>query len=248
MQKIDTDYKALSEIDPKVVQFYAEDKRTRTTGYTEDEEPKPIIEEYTVIILNKPDQVDYEYVESRKGRRHPVAVVMAALEAAITWEEFYFNHDLYLAWVADYAKWKEEQPTEEITNEDGTTEAVVLPAPELRAIDLSDRRAHYTIKEVTKDTALYHILPGFDLTYDDDALITTKTYKAKKKTSAELKAETDCKRRSEAKAYLTATDYIAARMAEGGEPMPQDVKEKRAKAREVLNGSYIEPHIESFYP
>lgn len=248
MQNIDTDYKALSEIDPKVVQFYAEDKRTRITGYTEDEEPKPIVEAYTVIVLNKPGKVDFDYVASRKGRRHSDTVVMAALESAIAWEEFYFNHDLYLAWVADYAKWEEEQPTEEITNEDGTKEAVILPAPKVPVIDLADRRAHYTIVETPKDATNYHILPGFDLTYNDDDLIALKDFKTKKKTKAELEAEARCKRRSEAKAYLLATDYIAARMAEGGEPMSIDVKEKRCKARKVLNGSYIEPHIESFYP
>lgn len=188
MQKIDTDYKTLSEIDPKVVQFYAEDKRTRTTGYTEDEEPKPIVEEYTVIVLNKPSQVDYEYVKSRKVNRHSDAVVMAALESAITWEEFYFNHDLYLAWVADYAKWEEEQPTEEIINEDSKQEAVIVPAPTLRAIDLAERRAHYKIVELTQDAKYNNNEPGFEELHKDEELTTVRTHYFEPKSAEEIAA------------------------------------------------------------
>ncbi|AUR90863.1 hypothetical protein NVP1151O_22 [Vibrio phage 1.151.O._10N.222.46.B1] len=248
MNKIDTDYKALSEVPSSVAQFYEEETRERITGYTDEEEPQPIKEPYTVVVLNKPEAVLYSFVESRKGRRHPQAVVMGALESAIAWEEFYFNHDLYLAWVANYAKWEEEQPTEEITNEDGKTESVVLPAPIKPVIDLANRREHYVIEEVRADDSIYHILPGFDLAYDDDALITSKTYGKKKKTTAELKAECEELKHKDAFNYLLSTDWAAARLAEGGEPMPEDMVNKREKAREVLNGSYVEPDISSFYP
>ncbi|CAH9015605.1 putative DUF4376 domain-containing protein [Vibrio phage 137E35-1] len=248
MNKIDTDYKSLSEVPSAVAQFYEEETRERITGYTDEEEPQPIKEPYTVVVLNKPETVLYSFVESRKGRRHPQAVVMAALESAIAWEEFYFNHDLFLAWVADYAKWEEEQPTKEITNENGETESVILPAPIKPVIDLASRREHYLIKEVKADDSIYHILPGFALAYDDDALIASKTYDVKKKTAEELKAETEKVKRNDALNYLLSTDWAAARVAEGGEPMPDDMKAKRAKARDVLNGSYVELDIDSFYP
>lgn len=248
MNKIDTDYKAISEVPRAVAQFYEEETRERITGYTEEAEPQPIKELYTVVVLNKPETVLYSFVESRKGRRHPQVVVMATLESAIAWEEFYFNHDLHLAWVADYAKWEEEQPTEEITNEDGEKESVILSAPIKPVIDLANRRKHYVIEEVKADDSIYHILPGFALDYDDDSLLCIKTYDKKKKTAAEIKGDSEAIKRSDAMNYLLSTDWAAARVAEGGEPMPEDMKEKRAKARDVLNGSYVEPDIDSFYP
>ncbi len=248
MNKIDTDYKELAEVPSAVVQFYEEETRERITGYTEEEEPQPIKETYTVVVLNKPETVLYSYVESRKARRHSESVVVAALESAIAWEEFYINHDLYLAWVADYAKWEEEQPTEEIANESGEAESVVVSAPVKPVINLSCRQEHYSIEEVKADESAYHVLPDFDLSYDDDALLCVKTYGKKKKTAAELKADAEATKRIDAMNYLSSTDWAAARLAEGGEPMPEDMVNKREKAREVLNGSYVEPDISSFYP
>lgn len=116
MIKIDTEYTSLSEIDPEITPFYSEDVRTRITGYTEPDEDgisEPIIEEYTVIVLNKPDEVTYEYVESRRGRRLPKEVIDQAITDAIAWEDFAVNHDGYLDWL--------NRPTpERARSEDGT--------------------------------------------------------------------------------------------------------------------------------
>ena len=40
---------------------------------------------------------------------------------------------------------------------------------------------------------------------------------------------------TEAKNYLNDTDYLGHREYEGGEPMPNDVKTRRAKARADIN-------------
>lgn len=43
--------------------------------------------------------------------------------------------------------------------------------------------------------------------------------------------------KAEARAYLLKTDFMTLREAEGGEPMPADVKAQRAEYRILLDGS-----------
>lgn len=43
--------------------------------------------------------------------------------------------------------------------------------------------------------------------------------------------------KAEARAYLIKTDFMTLREAEGGEPMPADVKAQRAEYRVLLDGS-----------
>ena len=41
--------------------------------------------------------------------------------------------------------------------------------------------------------------------------------------------------RAEAQAYLDSTDWMVTRQAETGRPIPEDVKARRAAAREILS-------------
>lgn len=45
----------------------------------------------------------------------------------------------------------------------------------------------------------------------------------------------ECQRKQQAMNYLNDTDYQRLREADGGEPMSDEVKTKRATAREVVN-------------
>ena len=45
----------------------------------------------------------------------------------------------------------------------------------------------------------------------------------------------ECQRKQQAINYLNDTDYQRLREADGGEPMSDEVKTKRATAREVVN-------------
>ena len=38
-----------------------------------------------------------------------------------------------------------------------------------------------------------------------------------------------------AESFLNSTDYMTIREMEGGEPMPEEVKQKRAEARVIIN-------------
>lgn len=170
MNKIDTEYKSLSEIDPEIVRFYSEDVRTRVTGHTEPDEEgntSPITKEYVVIVLNQPDKVSYDYVESRRGRRLGEDAAKVALVQAITWEDFAVNHNGYLAWQEEYLAWEMEKPTELIGEEE-----VLVPAPERPVIDMADRRAVYETLSQSYDTNLFHHTEEI-VEYDDAAFTAT---------------------------------------------------------------------------
>jgi len=169
MNKIDTDYKSLNEIDPEIVRFYSEDVRTRVTGHTEPDEngtSEAITEEYTVIVLNKPNEVHYDYVESRRGRRLGDDVIKAALVDAIAWEDFEVNHDAYLYWLEEYRTWEIEQPTETIDDEE-----VLVAAPERPVINMAERRAVYFQETESFDSNLETETGEPVITYDDENFV-----------------------------------------------------------------------------
>lgn len=174
MQKIDTEYTSLNQIDPEIARFYSEDVRTRITGHTEvaeGEVSEPITEEYTVIVLNKPDEVMYEYAESRRGRRLPKEVIDQAITDAIAWEDFAVNHDGYLNWLEEYRTWEIEQPTELVDGEE-----VVIAAPERPVINMDDRRAVYHEVHETHERDQWCQPSSFTEVIDDDTYtITTKS-------------------------------------------------------------------------
>ncbi|CAL9955009.1 hypothetical protein VPHD292_0006 [Vibrio phage D292] len=154
MNKIDTEYKSLSEVDPEITRFYSEDVRTRVVGQSEPDEEgnvTPITESYVIIVLNQPDEVTYEYAESRRGRRLGEDAVKASLVQAIDWEDFAVNHNGYLAWQEEYLTWETEKPTELVGEEE-----VLVPAPERPVIDMANRRAVYEQLNQSYDTVLFH--------------------------------------------------------------------------------------------
>ncbi len=168
MNKIDTEYTSLDQIDPAVVRFYEEETRERVAGHTEPDEEgysTPITEPYTVVVLNKPDEVSFEYVESRRGRRLGEDVAKAALAQAIEWNDFAVNHDDHLAWLAAYDEWETEQPTEIIDEVE-----VLLPAPECPVVDIADQRAVY--EEVTQpyDPTYFNQI-GSTVVYNDKSFV-----------------------------------------------------------------------------
>lgn len=176
MNKVDTEYKSLSEVPSAVVQFYEEETRERIVGHTEPDEDgnsEPIKESYIVVVLNKPNTVLYSFVESRIGRRHPKEAVKAALVDAIAWEEFYYNHDLVFKHQEDLEQWQSEEPqAADYDDSDifaGEHRAWFDRKPELPVIDMAVRREYYELTTIQFDTNVYISL-GTTTVYDDVAL------------------------------------------------------------------------------
>lgn len=187
---IDTTYNSLAEIDNEVVRFYSEDARKRVLGYTEEEPIEPIYEEYIVIVLNQPDEVPYSNVDQRRGERKPwIPTVKVELERAIAWEDFDVNHNQYLQWLEDLAKWEEEQPTEPVWDEE-LQEYVetLIPAPERPVINPTVRQEYYDEVYVDVDETLAYVHEGASTVYDDELLIKTITPNHTPKTEEEIKA------------------------------------------------------------
>lgn len=177
MNKIDTSYTSLAEIDAEIVRFYEEETRTRVIGHTEVEEGEtsdPITEEYTVIVLNQPNEVTYEYVESRRGRRFPEETVKGYIPQAIEWEDFAINHEGYLLWLDEVALWEAEQPMiQDGTDEEGEPIMVLAPQPERPVVTLDTRRAVYEALSQSYDSVLFHHKETAT-EYDDEAYTATE--------------------------------------------------------------------------
>ncbi|HHG3331485.1 TPA: hypothetical protein ACPVY3_001160 [Vibrio parahaemolyticus] len=167
---IDTDYTALTDIDENIRHYYAEDIRERVIGYTEGEEPSPITEQYTVIVLNKPEEITFHDVNQRHGERKSwEQVVKPELERAIAWEDFQVNHDQYLQWLVDV-----ENFVPEITiGEDGEEVATLPPARPV--IDMQNCRAVYEVIEVPYDANYYTHNGEYDYLVNDEEFTVTKT-------------------------------------------------------------------------
>lgn len=179
MNKIDTEYASLAEVDANLQRFYSEDVRTRTTGYTEPDEEgnnEAITETYTVVVLNKPDEVTYDYVESRRGRRFPEDVVKSYIPQAIEWEDFAVNHDGYNQWVIDHAEWLGKEPEVygyedefeyELARRNWTEFEPVRPV-----VDIANQRAVYEQVLQSFDSTLFTSTESAT-EYDDTVFITT---------------------------------------------------------------------------
>lgn len=235
--QIDTEYKGLSDIDPEIVRFYEEVLRTRTTGYEVGEDGEtstPITEEYTVVVQNKPAEVPFSYAEERRARRLNDVTVNAAITAAILWEDFDINHDGYLDWKAAYSLWEVEQPTELVEDL-----PIVVPAPVRPVVTLDARRAVYKVVTTPTDPKVER-QSAYNDVYDDTAYTTTRTHDTAPH-SPEIRRLMDMQ---QAHNYLAATDWMAARMVETGQAVPDDVVAKRASARTVLDNTFTAPDFD----
>ncbi|HHC6784300.1 TPA: hypothetical protein ACN38F_000844 [Vibrio parahaemolyticus] len=134
------------------------------------EEPSPITEQYTVIVLNKPEEITFHDVNQRRGERKSwEQVVKPELERAIAWEDFQVNHDQYLQWLVDV-----ENFVPEITiGEDGEEVATLPPARPV--IDMQNRRAVYEVIEVPYDANYYTHNGEYDYLVNDEEFTVTKT-------------------------------------------------------------------------
>ncbi|CAH9012743.1 putative DUF4376 domain-containing protein [Vibrio phage 424E50-1] len=171
MNKIDTKYTSLYQINPEITRFYEEETRERVVGYTAPDEEgnsTPITEKYVVVVLNRPDEVSFEYVESRRGRRLGEDAAKASLVKAITWNDFAVNHDGYLGWVEDLKEWEKSHPISTPTMED--EKGVVVPVRPV--IDIADQRTVYEIVEQSYNSSLFN-KEGYTVTYNDELF--TKT-------------------------------------------------------------------------
>ncbi len=242
MNKIDTEYQALSDIDPEIVRFYSEDIRTRVVGYTEGEMPEPITEEYTVIVLNQPDEVTYEYVQSRRDRRFSEEVVKSYIPSAILREDFKVNHIDYLAWLEELAIWQTEQPmTQEGVTEEGEPNRVLTPEPVRPVIDMAIRRSVYELVEDVSSNVEYTVLTDRYTEVTDDVLFTvTRVFISEPFTDAQV-VEVE---QENARDYLFKTDWMAARKLETGIDIPDEISVKRNEARVILNNTFIEPNAD----
>ncbi|WP_172565586.1 hypothetical protein [Vibrio navarrensis] len=156
---IDTNYASLAEVDENIRHYYSEDTRERVVGYAEpneEGESSPIVEPYTVVVLNQPDKVTYQDVEQRRSERKSwESVIKPELERAIAWEEFNVNHNQYLNWLDALALWEKEQPTEPVWNEEQQEYIeAVIPAPERPLVDVA-KQEDFT-HDLMRDIAAYH--------------------------------------------------------------------------------------------
>ena len=239
MNMIDTEYQSLNDIDPEIVRFYSEDVRTRVTGHTDDEVPEPITEEYTVIVLNKPDEVTYEYVESRRGRNFPESVVKSFIPSAIAWEDFEVNHNGYLAWLDAVAVWESEQPmVQDGVTETGEPNMVLAPQPERPTVDMENRRAVYERIDDTSSNVEYTVLTDEYAELTDDALFTVTRVYLSEPFADEQMLEAN---QEGAREYLYKTDWMVTRKAETGVDIPEDISVKRDEARVILDDTFVEP-------
>lgn len=178
MNKLDTDYASLSDIDSEIVRFYSEDARTRITGHTEPDEDgnsDPVTENYIVVVMSKPNEVSYDYVESRRGRRMGEDIVRRGLVDAIAWEDFAVNHDGYIQWLEDLERWQGEEP-QGVGYDDsdifaGEHRAWFDRKPQRPVIDVANRRAVYFEDVEQVDLSLSVISGEPTITYDDEAFV-----------------------------------------------------------------------------
>lgn len=193
MNKIDTNYTSLDEIDENIRSYYSEDVRTRITGYTEPDEAgesQPITEQYTIIVLNQPDTVTYADVDQRRGERKSwESVVKPELVRAIEWEEFNVHHHQYLDWKDRYATWEVEQPIQSVWDEATQTYIdEVVPAPEQPVIDMANRQAVYQVVTTDYDSNYAVFTGAYDEAHDDEALTLTRTPVVTAKPDSEIGA------------------------------------------------------------
>lgn len=178
MNKLDTDYASLSDIDSEIVRFYSEDARTRVIGRTEPDEDGNsdlVTESYIVVVLNKPNEVTYDYVESRRGRRLGDDIIRNALVDAITWEDFAVNHDGYIQWLEDLERWQGEEP-QDFEYEDSVEYELAHRnwtefEPQRPVIDFANRRAVYFEEVEQVDLTLSVISGDPTITYDDETFV-----------------------------------------------------------------------------
>ncbi|EOA3782593.1 hypothetical protein ACH0R5_000620 [Vibrio vulnificus] len=188
---IDTDYTSLSVIDENIRHYYSKDVRERVVGYTEpneEGESSPIVESYTVIVLNQPDKVTYQDVEQRRSERKPWdLVVKPELERAIAWEEFCVNHNQYLDWKDALAFWEKEQPTEPVWDE-GSGEYIdqVVSRPVRPLVDLSNRRSVYELKVEEYHADYEFFLGTYTDLYRDDLLVVIRVPDTQPKSDADI--------------------------------------------------------------
>lgn len=178
MNKIVTDYKSLYEVPSAVAQFYTEETRERIVGHTEPDEHgscDPITESYIVVFLNKPNEVTYDYVESRCGRRLSDDIIRSTLVDAITWEDFAVNHDGYIQWLEDLERWKGEEPQgADYDDSDvfaGEHRAWFDRKPQRPVIDMANRRAVYFEEVEQVDLTLSVISGEPTITYDEETFV-----------------------------------------------------------------------------
>ncbi|QJT71168.1 hypothetical protein GR11A_00131 [Vibrio phage vB_VcorM_GR11A] len=145
----DTQYTSLDDIDENIRGFYQEETRTRPAGY--DGDGNPVTEDYTVIVLNDPQEIDWDYMVERRKEGTPSDLMDAFLEAAINWEEFDVNHNGYLTWKDEHATWTTDQPQVQQVidgvpqfDDDGNPIMVLAPEPVRPVVDLANRREFYT--------------------------------------------------------------------------------------------------------
>lgn len=171
-----TDYKSLSEIDENIRQWYKEEVRERVVGHKDEGGlTTPIYEPYTVIVLDKPDEVSYSDVLQRRAENKDwETVVKLELTRAIAWEEFVILHDGYLMWKSAHAEWEETQPTEVVYDpETNESSEVVVPAPTAPTVDISVRRETYEVARIYLDTNYFINTGEVEVTYDDVTYIRT---------------------------------------------------------------------------
>ncbi len=163
-------YDRLEDVPVEIREFY-EEVPVFENVWNEEEEEFNKVQTSILIQLIPIDIVKYEDVAQAISFRWVRGLVNDKLTAAIRYDYFYTNHDLYLLWVAEYEKWVAEQPT--TTNIEGEEE--VLPSP-VRPVVTPISKWRELYEELHTPTTSDFVVPTgeFTYTYDDDNYIVYK--------------------------------------------------------------------------
>lgn len=182
-------YDTLNDVPAEIREFY-EEVPVFETSWVDDVNHKDggyqDTKQTGVTVQLKPiEVVKYSDVEQAIALRWPREKVNEHLKAAIIYDYFYTNHDLYLAWKEECANWEKEQPQVVSTDDKGNEVSELVDPPAQPFVDTEKPRDYYEIKIAPISDRVYP-LETFTDTIDDDTFTINRAYDTYPKLKSEL--------------------------------------------------------------
>lgn len=182
-------YDTLNDVPAKIREFY-EEVPVFETSWVEDADHEgggyQDTKQTGVTAQLKPiEVVKYSDVEQAIGLRWPRSEVNEKLQAAIDYDYFYTNHDLYLAWKDEYAKWEKEQPQVVSIDDKGDEVSELVDPPAQPVVNIEKPRDYYETKVAPISNRVIQLETFTDI-IDDDTFTINRVYDTKPKPAKEL--------------------------------------------------------------